>query len=495
MRIFGFNITRRSIENPRVPISQIDLDGYGAGTAAGESVTERSALALTAVYAAIRLISETTATLPIHLIRERGGRRERVYSDPVGDLLRVSPNDEMTASTFVETVLANAVASGTGIAYIYRHEKSKKPLQLYPVPYYLVRPERVKNEAGQFEKRYLLTLDGKTFSANDADVLHLPGFSYDGITGYSPIALMRESIGVSLAAQKYGAKFFGGGGRPRGVIELSGHLKSETFEEFKQRWRAAYGSADSNDTAILEHGAKYSPISIPPEDAQFLQTRQFGVLDVARMFRVPPHMLGDLTKASYSSIEQQNIDLVTYTLRPWLVKFEQELNRKLLSANSGHYFRFAVEGLLRGDIASRYASYAIGRQWGWLSVNDILELEDRNPVENGNDYLVPMNMIPAEQVAKQKQEQDARMSYLMRAHAQRLAKKEAQFIDRYAGKPNFDERASEFWNLHAAHLSSDLLISESVLTSQRELFLLAAKNPDKFEETRLQQLFEAAKNA
>ena len=223
-------------------------------------------------------------------------------------------------------------------------------------------------------------------------VLHIPGLGYDGIVGYSPIAMAKNAVGMAIACEEYGAKFFANDAAPGGVLEHPGVLKNP--EKVRESWNKLFrGSAHSHQIAVLEEGLKYQPIGISPEQAQFLETRKFQLNEIARIFRVPPHMVGDLEKSSFSNIEQQSLEFVKYTLEPWLMRWEQSMARRLFteSEKKEYFIRFNVEGLLRGDYQSRMNGYAVARQNGWMSANDIRELEnlDRIPAEEGGDlYLV-----------------------------------------------------------------------------------------------------------
>ena len=231
-----------------------------------------------------------------------------------------------------------------------------------------------------------------------SDVLHIPGLGFDGLVGYSPIAMAKNAIGMALATEEYGAKFFANGATPGGLLEYPGTVKDP--DRVRDGWNRGFsGSQNAGKVAILEEGMKYTPISIAPEQAQFLETRKFQINEIARIFRIPPHMIGDLDKSSFSNIEQQSLEFVKYTLDPWVVRWEQALSRSLFTPEEKkrYFFRFNVEGLLRGDYQSRMNGYAVARQNSWMSANDIRELEnlDRIPAEDGGDlYLINGNMLP-----------------------------------------------------------------------------------------------------
>ena len=251
--------------------------------------------------------------------------------------------------------------------------------------YYRGSDEAIKN------KEFAVTLQ-------PSDVLHIPGLGFDGLVGYSPIAMAKNAIGMAIACEEYGAKFFANGAAPGGVLEHPGTIKDP--QRVRESWQSTFGgSGNANKIAVLEEGMKYTPIGISPEQAQFLETRKFQINEIARIFRVPPHMVGDLEKSSFSNIEQQSLEFVKYTLDPWVIRWEQSIQRSLLSRDEKavYFVKFNLEGLLRGDYQSRMNGYAIGRQNGWMSANDIRELEnlDRIPAEDGGDlYLINGNMLP-----------------------------------------------------------------------------------------------------
>jgi len=229
-------------------------------------------------------------------------------------------------------------------------------------------------------------------------VLHIPGLGFDGLIGYSPIAMSKNAIGMALATEEYGAAFFANGAQPGGVLEHPGVIKDP--QRVKDSWNAAYqGSGKAHRVAVLEEGMKFQSIGLPPEQAQFLQTRKFQINEIARIFRVPPHMVGDLEKSSFSNIEQQSLEFVKYTLDPWVIRWEQSLQQALIlpSEKPGLFVKFNLDGLLRGDYKSRMEGYATARQNGWMSANDIRRLEDMNRIsaeEGGDLYLVNGNMLP-----------------------------------------------------------------------------------------------------
>lgn len=356
---------------------------------------------MTAVYSCVRILSEAIAGLPLHTYRymEDGGK-EKALEHPLYRLLHDEPNSEMTSFVFRETLMGHLLLWGNAYAQIIRNGKGEV-VGLYPLMPNKMTVDR--DAKGNLYYLYNRTPDDSpsTYDVNQvylspADVLHIPGLGFDGLVGYSPIAMAKNAIGIAIACEEYGAKFFANGAAPGGVLEHPGVVKDPA--RVRESWNSVYqGSSNSHRVAVLEEGMKYQSIGISPEQAQFLETRKFQINEIARIFRVPPHMVGDLEKSSFSNIEQQSLEFVKYTLDPWVVRWEQSMSRVLFSEQekARFFIKFNVDGLLRGDYQSRMSGYAVGRQNGWLSANDIRQLEnmDRLSEEQGGDlYLINGNM-------------------------------------------------------------------------------------------------------
>lgn len=392
----------RSRDKPQNKTTGSSYAFFMGGSTAGKAVNERSAMQMTAVYACVRILSEAIAGLPLHLYEyDCDGSKEKAVEHPLYFLLHDEPNKEMTSFVFRETLMTHLLLWGNAYAQVIRNGKGEV-IALYPLM-----PNRMevnRTDKGQLYYQYTTssddapTVEGSTAVLMPEDVLHIPGLGFDGLVGYSPIAMAKNAIGLAIATEEYGAKFFANGAAPSGVLEHPGTIKDP--QRVRDAWMSQFsGSRNAGKVAVLEEGMKYTPISISPEQAQFLETRKFQINEIARIFRVPPHMVGDLEKSSFSNIEQQSLEFVKYTLDPWVIRWEQSLQRTLLSSEEKkrYYFKFNLEGLLRGDYASRMTGYATARQNGWMSANDIRELEnlDRIPVELGGDlYLINGNMLP-----------------------------------------------------------------------------------------------------
>lgn len=358
----------------------------------GEVVNERSAMQIATVYACVRLLAETVAGLPLHLFRDIGNNaKEKASGHPLYKLLYRQPNPEMTSFSFRETLMTHLLLWGNAYAQIIRDGRNNI-LALYPLlPEYM---ETDRDDKGRIYYIYHAYTDEKPGKKNQDiyfrydEVFHVPGLGFNGLIGFSPIAMMKNALGTTLAVEKYGSAFFKNGAQPSGVLEHPGILKNP--DKISQHWSDVYGGANNaHKVAVLEEGMKYTAISLPPEDSQFLSTREFGVNEICRIFRVPPHMVQDLSHSTFSNIEHQSIDFVVHTLTPWLVRFEQSITKDLLlpDEQDKYYAKFNVDGLLRGDYQSRMQGYATGISNGFLCPNDIRTLEqmDRIPAEKGGD--------------------------------------------------------------------------------------------------------------
>lgn len=373
---------------------------FMGGSSAGKSVTERSAMQMTAVYSCVRILAEAVAGLPLHFYKyNTDGSKSKAIDSNLYHLLHDEPNPEMSSFVFRETLMTHLLLWGNAYAQIIRNGKGEV-IALYPLMPNKMSVDRDENGVlyYTYQRSQEEGKESGTVTLSTRDVLHIPGLGFDGLVGYSPIAMAKNAIGLAIATEEYGAKFFANGAAPSGVLEHPGTIKDPA--RLRENWNATFGgSANSGKVAVLEEGMKYTPISISPEQAQFLETRKFQINEIARIFRVPPHMVGDLEKSSFSNIEQQSLEFVKYTLDPWIIRWEQSLNRALLNVDEKkvYFFKFNVEGLLRGDYQSRMQGYATARQNGWMSANDIRELEnlDKIPAESGGDlYLVNGNMLP-----------------------------------------------------------------------------------------------------
>lgn len=362
---------------------------YAAPTLAGVAVTPHSALTLSAYFAAINVISRDVASmsLDVYKIRPDGGK-EVDDSRPVQELLSVSPDGERNAARYRQMSMGHTLGHGNTYSEIQRTQGGE-PYALHPLDPSTTHPARTK--AGRLVYRIE---NGREIPSED--VLHVAGLSFDGITGYSPAALMREAIGLGKGAEQWGATVFGNGAIPRGVIKSKKTLSPEARRNMRQSWNEIHqGSRHAHNIAILEEDTEFLPINISAEDAQFLATRAFQVLEVARMFSIPPHKIGDYSQAHLANVEEANLDYFTTTLLGWLVAIEAEFNRKLLSAadRKSHVIAHNMASLLRGNSVARVQYYKALADMGVITPNDVARFESLNPIgPDGDKRLVPLNM-------------------------------------------------------------------------------------------------------
>lgn len=404
MRLLG--VERRSLEDPKRPITQAALADLLAGpkSATGRAVTPATALQLTAVYACVRLIAETFATLPAITYRRLERGKERATDHPNYVLLHDLPNPEMTSSEMRTALMGHALLWGNAYAEVV-WDGAGRARELWPL-----RPDRtqpVRNAAGKLMYEITLPSSEKRL-LQPYRVLHVRGLSFDGLVGYSPIALARESLGRAMAAEEYGARFFANDSRPGGLLRTDKKLSGPVIDRLKNDWEAKHaGLSNQHRVAVLEEGLQWQAVGIPPEDAQLLETLKYGVQDIARLYRVPLHKIGELDRATWNNIEHQGIEFVTDTMRPWLVCWEQAINKTLFTAaeRKKYFVEFLVDGLLRGDAKARAEALAIQRQNGIINANEWRELENMNPYDGGDDYLVNAAMKPAGAVVAEGQEE------------------------------------------------------------------------------------------
>ncbi|GHU69204.1 portal protein [Clostridia bacterium] len=372
------------------------------GTPSGQVVSERSAMQLTAVYSCVRILAEAVATLPLHLFkRTEDGGKEPAYNHPLYQILYNEPNDDMNSFVFRETLMSHLLIWGNAYAQITRNGRGQVT-GLYPLLPNKMEVSRAAN--GELVYTYYRDWDeiaeqrkGAIITLRRDDVLHIPGLGFDGLIGYSPIAMARNTIGIALATEDYASRFFANSATPSGVLEAPMPIANK--EKLRKDWHTQFSGANSHNIAVLEDGLKFHQMSLNNTDAQFIESRRFQMEEIARIFRVPNHLLGDLEKSSFNNIENQSLSFVKYTLDPWVSRWEKSMQQRLLlpSEKRDYIIRMNLEGLLRGDLKSRYDSYAVGIQNGFMSPNDVRGIEDWNLIpdeEGGNGHYVNGNMLP-----------------------------------------------------------------------------------------------------
>lgn len=390
-----FNWFRKSTSDTTKKLTSADLAdvlaSYGSSTEAGVYVSDKSALHYLTVLSCIRVISESVGMLPLNIYRKNGESRSLATDSPLYNLLAVQPNGFQTASEFWEMAVAHLAWKGNFYAYKVLGGDGRL-LELIPIP-----PDSVSvDQRGDYSLKYEVTFkNGKGGIYESADIFHVRRLSLNGYTGLNPIAYARESLGLGIATQKHGAKLFSNGARPGGVLSTDQVLKDDSYNRIRESWDAAHAGVDNaHRTAILEAGLKFQSIGMTAEDSQFLETRKYQRSEICGLFRVPPHMIGDLEKATFSNIEHQSLQFVTQTLGPYLTAIESRIRSDLVQPrNRGRLFaRFDVTELLRGDMAGRSAYYREMSNLGAMSPNEIRVREGMNPREGGDIYLTPLNM-------------------------------------------------------------------------------------------------------
>jgi HK97 family phage portal protein len=369
----------------------------GTQSLSGETVTEHTALTYSAVWDAVNLISNTTSALPLHLM-QRKGQKKRIADDrKLYSVLHDQANEYMTAMIFRKVMMSHILTWGNGYAEIVRNGYGEV-VALWPIT-----PNRVRLEMDEERKLfYRIRVDSQDVILPRERVLHVTGPSFDGFLGYSVIAMARKSIGLGMAMESFGSMYFGSGTHPGVIVSHPMKMDPVTKSNLQTALTDSYsGLGKSHKLMLLEEGMKLESVGIPPEDSQFLESRQFQIPEVARWFGVPPHKLKDLSKSSFNNIEQEQMSFVVDSILPWLVLLEQNYMMQLLTpsdrnltGNGRYYFKHVLEGLLRGDSASRAKFYQVLWGLGALSSNDIRALEDWDPVPGGDQYFVPLNYAP-----------------------------------------------------------------------------------------------------
>lgn len=390
-------INRRSgsLENPGNPLNAMSLANAlagGQGTVSGISVSVDSAMALPIVYTCVSLLSRTVASLPLILYRRLERGKERATDHALYRVLRDLPNPEMTAYDLHAALMSHLALWGNAYCEIVRNAGGDV-VELWPIS-----PQRVTwKRLAPGKLLYEIDMDGTRIGLRGDQVMHLRTLSADGKKGYSFITQAREEISLGIAAREYGSRFFGQDGRPGGVLTHPGSLSQDALDRLRSSWEAAHtGLTNSHRVAILEEAMTFTPTTLPPEDMMFLQTRDFTRKEIAGWFHIPPHMVGDTERSTSwgTGIESQAQGFLTFTLVPWLTSWQQEINRSLLTPTERetYFAEYMTNALLKVDTQARYEAYAKGRNWGWLSVNDVREIENLNPIEGGDVYLSPLNM-------------------------------------------------------------------------------------------------------
>jgi HK97 family phage portal protein len=448
----------------------------GYQTATGLRVSPDNALRMAAVFACVRVTSETVASLPCIIYRRLSdGGKERATNHPLYKILHDSPNQWQTAYEFLEMMQAHLELRGNAYAEIVSGN-GRAIDALIPIHPDRVMVKRMSDGRLKYEIRNFY--NGSLEVRMQEEMLHLRGLSADGLVGMSTVSVMAESIGAGLAAQEFAARFFENDQTPSGVLIHPKNLSEAAYARMKASWREQQSGANQHSLKIIEEGMTYQNIGVTNKDSQLLEARQFSRADIASGFRVPLHKIGDLTRATFSNIEQQNIEFATDCVRPRAVRLERRIKMSLIDplgygVGEEYFAEFLMEALMRGDQPSRYRSYATARQWGWMSVNDVRAAESMNPIENGDEYLQPLNMGTAasdnpdqsDETSDQVTDSTGTGAHLLRdfvyAAAQRVIRKEVKAITRISEKANghFSEQIAEFYRGHRDFVAETMRIA------------------------------------
>lgn len=363
----------------------------------GSTINNYTAMQLSAVYACIRLLSETLAQLPLVIRKRTADGSELATGHPLWRLLHDQPNERMTSFTWRNTQMSHCAGWGNGYAFLVRNGK-REVTSILPTRPDMTNPMIMDDRS----IIYNMQLDNQYWQADPEDVLHIPALSFDGLVGQSPISQHRQTLELTHSAEKFGNKMYENGAVLSGVLSTDATLKRKSekpgepspAERLAKQFKQAYSGVDNAGTvAVLEQGLKFQPISINPEDAQYLESRKFQIAEIARIFNVPSHLINDLDRATFNNISELSLSFLRYSMTPWIVRWEQELNRKLFPAGSKYYVKFNVNGLLRGTQKERAEFYESAISKGcWMSRNEARKLEDLNSIDGLDDYLQPLNM-------------------------------------------------------------------------------------------------------
>ena len=369
----------------------------GTGTSAsGVVVSPQTAMQSAAVYSSVKVLAESIGMLPLNLYRkEANNARTLLLDHPLHVLCHDQPNEWMTSVEFWEMMVMSLNLRGNAYAYINRN-RSGQVVELLPL-----QPDMVQVEMStDFQLEYRISMpDGAFKRLGVGEVFHIRGLTLNGWLGISPITYARESIGLALATERFGGQLFKNGAKMGGVLEHPGKLSKESYERIKTSFDEAHSGDNAHKTALLEEGMKFARISLSANDSQFLETRKYQRSEIAAIFRVPPHMIGDLERATFSNIEQQSLEFVNYSLMPWLVRIEKAIKRNLMTPDERKTMtaKFNVSGLLRGDASARSALYHNGILDGWMTRNEARAAESElgivlSPIDGLDLPLIPLNM-------------------------------------------------------------------------------------------------------
>lgn len=377
-----------SVENPNASLDLAlrDAQSFGGPVQAKVSVTAETAMRLAAVYACVNVLAQTVAALPAGVYRRLQRGRVRDPAHPLAELLSIQPNPNQTWAVLAETLTVHLLVHGN--AYLWIEMSGGRPVGLW-----LQQPDQVEPRRRPDGTRFFLIREaaGRDLVRDESLMLHIPALGFDGLIGRSPIAMQRETVGAGIAARDFGSRFFANDARPGLALETPPGMSPDNWKALKDQLETKFSGVNQHRPLVFGPGIKPHTLTIPMDDAQFIEGRKYTRSEIAGIFRVPPHMIGDLERATFSNIEQQDIALAKHSILPWVRKIEQEIDRKLF-AGQDHFFRFQLDGLQRGDFKTRTEGYASAIQNGWMTRNEVRALENLPPLEGLDEPLRPLAM-------------------------------------------------------------------------------------------------------
>lgn len=395
MGLFGFEVSRakkftenevndlmKSVESRFMETLKIaNLQGLSTGPYAANVTTDK-ALSLSAVWGCVKLLSDTFASLPFHIYRENEDGKV-IIPHNVSNLIKKQPTEYTTSYVWHQLGMSKLLLDGNYVCWIERNDTNGRPTKLVPIltPFKIV---TVQNELF-----YKFTYNDKEEVVPERDIFHVKGFTDDGLYGKSLISAHRDMLSIGVSSQKASKDFYEKGAKMDGYLSTDSVLKEDTYKRVKD----SFNSRNEERVPLLDGGLKFYQLKLNPQDAQYIESRKFTELDIARIFRVPPHMIGIMDRATWSNVEAMGIEFSKYTMLPLCTNWEQEINKKLLTERekTDHYSRYNLEGLMRGDMKTRYESYKVAIQNGFKSINEVRALEDMNPIEGGDKHFVQGN--------------------------------------------------------------------------------------------------------
>ena len=451
-------VTTAGGTNQRTSYEQLALTSratFSPATHTGLTVNENTAMRLAAVYSSIRIIAETIGSLPAQVFERKNGTLTQTYSHPVAELLAVQPNADQTPLVYAETTMQHVLGWGNAFSAINWSTRTGEPLELQHFHPTEVEVGRDR-DTGRLVYRVSTDSTDRVFDASE--ILHVPGFG-NGILGFSPVRYFAQSIGLGLAQERFAGLYFGKGAKPNLIVEAPGTLGDDEFNSLQQAIDKGFSGDRAFGALLLEGGAKATAVSIPLNEAQLLESRNFSGRDISqRMFRIPPHISGYTDALKYDHVEQADLQFAKHCLAPWLVRREQEFRRKLFRPGERARFeiRHNLDALLRADLSTRYAAHKTAILSAFGTINERRALENLPPVDNGDRIIMPESVFGSqngresddERHAEQTGKEQRQLRALLQQQLEGLLHREAVHAERHCGKADWPTRTAEFYEKH-----------------------------------------------